>query len=148
MPSEGAPGQIECTAMSINPPLRSTMVQEKMRTSPLLQNGSTISRKSASRQRPLTQLGQRERRRIADHDAPERDIEAQAQRAPGQRAIELFREEGGVVLQREFGFTSAEWGHGHEAEQQHGRERHEDRQQQPDIGGPEQIGRREICSRD
>ena len=39
---------------SISPSVRSTMVQEKVRTSPLLQNGSTTSRNSASRQRPLT----------------------------------------------------------------------------------------------
>ena len=32
------------------------MVQEKVRTSALLQNGSTTSRNSASRQRPLTYL--------------------------------------------------------------------------------------------
>ena len=37
--------------MSSSPPSRSTMVQEKMRTSPLVQNGRMISRNSTAAQR-------------------------------------------------------------------------------------------------
>jgi hypothetical protein len=54
MPSEGASGQTACTAWSMSPPPRKTMVQEKTRTSALLQKGSTIKRNIASRQRPGT----------------------------------------------------------------------------------------------
>ena len=43
-------------AWSANPSFRSTMVQEKVRTSALLQNGSTTIRNIASRQRPLITL--------------------------------------------------------------------------------------------
>ena len=68
---------------------RSTIVQEKMRTSPLLQNGRMISRKIASRLRPFTMLGQRQRGRIADEEADAVTSIPSVERAPGMVPVDV-----------------------------------------------------------
>ena len=111
------------------------MVQEKVRTSALLQKGSTISRNSASRQRPLTYLARASAAGKAEQQAEPRDPEAEHEGAAGQREIEALAEEIEVIAQRPFRDPGADGRHGEEAEIEHGRERQEHRERQPDIGG-------------
>ena len=49
-------GSTALSAVSRMPPSRSTIAQEKMRTSPFDQNGRMTSRKIASRLRPFSTL--------------------------------------------------------------------------------------------
>ena len=78
----------------------------------------------------------------ADDDAPERHVQPELQRAPGQHLVEIAVQEGLVVLQGDGGLAPAEGGDGEEAEVQHGRERQEHRDREPQVGGPGQAEHR------
>ena len=117
--------------LSNTPFPRNTIVQEKILTKALLQNGRMISRNSASRERPFIVFARNESARKSEQQAKAGDECPQSERAQHQRAIEILFEERGIILQAQHGDPVSERRVRKKAEIQHRRKRKENGEEQP-----------------